>query len=291
MCYELLNVAQGTPEWLKERLKRVTASQTPTLFDLSPYQTKLQLWEEKISGKTQEVDQNKAILFERGHAAERAAREWIKSNVGLALEPAVLISKAEPDLLASLDGFAPERKLIFEAKYVGRDRLHEIKKGKLPPEHDCQVQAQLFVSGAEKCLYFALDPDGEAAMVDVLPSENWLKEIPYAAKNFMELVRTGKAPKETDRDIRKVEDPRFITLAQLSRRLAEVKLQYNTLEEQILNDYSQMGRVQGGEVSITRFYSKGTVDYDKIPQLKGIDLERYRKTGSLRTRVTIRGEK
>jgi hypothetical protein len=40
-------------------------------------------------------------------------------------------------------------------------------------------------------------------------------------------------------------------------------------------------------VEITHFTQKGLVDYKAIPELQGVDLDKYRKGASVRTRVAL----
>jgi hypothetical protein len=42
----------------------------------------------------------------------------------------------------------------------------------------------------------------------------------------------------------------------------------------------------GGGVQVTRYWKTGAVDYKKIPQLKGVDLEQYRGASRQEVRVT-----
>ena len=43
----------------------------------------------------------------------------------------------------------------------------------------------------------------------------------------------------------------------------------------------------GCGVAVTRFWKAGSVDYKKAPELQAIDLERYRGSGRVETRVPI----
>lgn len=183
--YEVLNVEQGTEAWKQERLKRVTASQIPSLMNLSPYQSALQLLEEKITGKEADVDGFKQVLFQRGHDAELAAREWVESHLNLKFPPSVILSKRCPQLLASLDGFNQGKNVILEAKYMGAKALEDVKAGKIKPHHQCQVQAQLLATGAEKCIYFATTQDGDSAIAEIKPNAEYAANIASAVNEFM----------------------------------------------------------------------------------------------------------
>ena len=43
----------------------------------------------------------------------------------------------------------------------------------------------------------------------------------------------------------------------------------------------------GFGVSVTRFWKQGSVDYKKVPELKGVDLEAYRQKGRWERRVSV----
>jgi hypothetical protein len=50
-------------------------------------------------------------------------------------------------------------------------------------------------------------------------------------------------------------------------------------------------KVSIGKLKITRVYRQGTVDYKSIEELKGIDLERYRKGATSSLTFTISRDK
>jgi putative phage-type endonuclease len=289
MKYVRLDLEQGTEEWKQERLKRITASQTPVLFDLSPYQTRLQLFEEKTYGKEEPVSEEKQVLFNIGHKAEEVMREYVRSKFNLEVTPAVVVSKECPELLASLDGFDESRGIIFEAKYIGQDALFDVKKGKIKAHHECQIQAQLLATGAEKCLYFGLDPKGEAAIVDIFPDNDYQARIAEEAVKFMSDVREGKEPEPSMRDFYIPDDPRFLDLKNLKLKADEIAAQFEALKKELALKYKDNPRVLAHGLTMIRSLRKGNVNYSKIPQLKGLDLDKYR--GAPIETVTVRLKK
>lgn len=197
--YEILDVEQGTDKWKQERLKWVTASQAPSIMNLSPYQSAVELLKEKITGKEADVSGYKQVLFQKGHDAELAAREWVESHLNIKFPPSVVLSKRCNGLLASLDGFNQEKNIILEAKFMGVAALSDVKAGKIKPHHACQVQAQLLATGAEKCIYFATTPSGDSAVIDIKPNAEYAQTIQKAVASFMvdlEEVRTYKTAYE-----------------------------------------------------------------------------------------------
>lgn len=189
MSYELLDLEQGTDEWLAVRLKYVTASQIPIVMGISPYQTREQLLLEKLHGTKEEISEDKKELFEKGHSIERALRTLLNRK-GSCFEPHVLLSSGSTKILASLDGFSRESKIILECKYVGKRNLQIINTVGLSEMHMFQVQAQLKVSEARHCLYIASDSE-RIVEVEVLPDLAMqgmiMKEVELFYKDLEEL--------------------------------------------------------------------------------------------------------
>ena len=44
---------------------------------------------------------------------------------------------------------------------------------------------------------------------------------------------------------------------------------------------------QGAGVSVTRLWKRGNIDYKKVPELQGLDLEQYRGATREEVRITI----
>lgn len=286
-----LPLIQGSKEWLEARYDFLTASQAPVLFDLSRFETPLGLFEEKIMCQEMRLNEGKEILFARGHNAEARAREWLKEK-GFIYEPAVMVNDRFPDLLASLDGLSPDGTRILECKFVGEEALLSVRSGVIPPEHLCQIQAALMVSEAKVCDYFATAPSGESHWLEIAHMPEYQVEIALAAKRFMQNVREGKPPEPGARDFFTPEkDERFDLLTSLKAQLDEIEDTYEALKKDLIEAYKDKPRVQYGRVQIIRTIRKGTIDYAKVPVLKGVDLDKYRKPSSEVVTVKVRGDK
>lgn len=191
--YIVLDLIQGTPEWNEARFDYpVTASQVASLFGLCPYTKRDALMNEKLTRQEREVNEFKTVLFERAHKAESVCRDFVRDEYKIEFKPAVIVSKKCPHLLASLDGFNAEHGIIFEAKYMGDKAIEELKQGKIKPHHMMQVQAQLFASGAEKCVYFGLSQTNQAAYIEIWPDKFYRLMIPQAINTFAEELLAKK---------------------------------------------------------------------------------------------------
>jgi predicted phage-related endonuclease len=176
-----LNLQQGTPEWIEARAKHFTASEAPAMLGLSKYQTRQELLQLKSSGIAPDVDDAKQRLFDRGHAAEAAARPLAEEFIGDELYPATGMLEVEGlPLLASFDGITMAEDLIWENKLWNAALAADIEAGVIGDTYWPQLEQQLLVSGAEKAYFTASDstPDKTIGM--------WYQSVPKRRQQLIQ---------------------------------------------------------------------------------------------------------
>jgi len=179
---QILNLKQGTLEWLAARMTYDTASEAPAMMGVSPYMTRNELLATKYTGVQKEVDAATQRIFDQGHESEAAIRPVIEAEVGEDLFPCMV---AEGALSASLDGMTMDRSIIWEHKQTNKSKIAHMQKTGLPPETDFyQVQHQLMVTGAEKCLYTCGNHEDELEQVWVKPDPESFKLLKAGWKQF-----------------------------------------------------------------------------------------------------------
>ena len=99
----------------------------------------------------------------------------------------------------------------------------------------------------------------------------------------------GYPPALTDGDkvIRK--DAEWLAAEQYAQLKAEAELlagRLDTAKEALVALASHPSEAGFG-VSVTRYWKAGSVDYKKVPELAGVDLDSYRQKGRWETRVTV----
>lgn len=151
---KVLNLSQGTPEWHEARAKHFTASEAPAMAGVSKYTSRSDLLKQKKTGIAPEVSDHQQRIFDRGHAAEAAARSIAEEVIGEELFPCTATSDEHPHLLASFDGVTMLGDAIWEHKHIN-DELRHVNVDTLPEHYKVQMDQQLLVSGAEKCLFMA----------------------------------------------------------------------------------------------------------------------------------------
>ncbi len=156
---KILTLIQGSPEWHQHRATAFNASDAPAMLGVSKYKSRSQLIKERATGIVPEVDDATQRRFNDGHRFEALALPMAEDIIGEELSPMV---GAEGKYSASFDGITFDRDIIFEHKTMNAGLRESLFNG-LPLGEDYRVQMehQLMVSGAKKCLFMAstFDPD------------------------------------------------------------------------------------------------------------------------------------
>lgn len=154
----ILPVVTNTPEWMAVRALHDTASEAPAALGLSKYQSRAALLKQKATGLTEEVGGAKQALFDRGHQSEADARPLAESIIGSDLYPVTANLEIEGLLLlASLDGATMMEDEIWEHKLYSESLAADVQAGTLSPHYTIQMDQQLLVSGAKRCLFMTSD--------------------------------------------------------------------------------------------------------------------------------------
>ena len=161
---KILELIQGSPEWLAHRATHFNASDAPAMMGCSPYKTRAQLLREMHTGVAPDVDIATQKRFDNGHRVEALARPLAEEFIGAELYP---VTGSEGKLSASFDGLTLEEREGFEHKAMNDDLraciVDEDSGAALPLHHRVQMEQQLMVSGAERILFMtsAWTPDGD----------------------------------------------------------------------------------------------------------------------------------
>lgn len=154
----VVQVIQGSPEWLRLRQSYFTASEAPAALGKSKYQSRSDLLKQKATGLTEEVGSAKQALFNRGHQSEADARPFAEKIVKTDLYPVTATLTVDGiALLASLDGATMMEDEIFEHKLYSESLAADVRAGTLGQHYTIQMDQQLLVSGAKRCLFMTSD--------------------------------------------------------------------------------------------------------------------------------------
>ncbi len=156
------DVQQGTGPWLRLRERFNTASEAPAALGVGRYVTRAELLRQKHTGMAPEHSPATLGKFAAGHAAEASARPMAEVNVGGELFPVTMTAIVDGlPLLASLDGLTMDDTTAWETKLWNEELAAAVRSaadGSALPEHyKVQMDQELLVSGAERCLFTCTD--------------------------------------------------------------------------------------------------------------------------------------
>ncbi|WP_348720631.1 hypothetical protein [uncultured Alcanivorax sp.] len=153
---KIINVTQGSPEWLAHRMDARNASEAPVVLGKSSKISRNDLVEAKATGIERDIpDFVREVIFANGHKVEGMAGPMAEEIIGDELFPVVATSD-DGYLSASYDGLTMDEETGWECKQWNEDKAQMVREGVLPPEDAGQVWQQLAV-GAKQVLYMITD--------------------------------------------------------------------------------------------------------------------------------------
>ena len=282
----IVQLVQGSEAWHAHRRGLRNASETPAVLGISPWVTPYQLWLLKTGRAEQAVN----AAMQRGTALEPLARHAYEVETGHVMQPLVL---QDGLYSASLDGMTLAGDLIVEIKCPYRGAAsalwQSVEGGEVPGYYAMQIQHQLMVSGAGQAHLWVFD--GQRGLLHVVePDAAAVEAIRAAWDAFAVFLDTDVPPPLVEADARQRDDEAW-QLAALAftgaKREAEVATARLEATREALVGLATHPKEVGAGVTVTRFWKAGSVDYKKVVELKGVDLERYRGKAREEVRVTV----
>lgn len=160
---KILNLVQGSDEWLAARAKYHTASEAPSMMGCGRAK-RSELLRMKATGDVEEFSSwVEEVLFPQGHETEALARPVVEGIIGDELFPVTAVDD-DGFLLASFDGLTMCETIVWESKMWNADKAADVGHGKIPDVDYWQVVQQLHVSQADRCIYTVTDGTPEKTL-------------------------------------------------------------------------------------------------------------------------------
>lgn len=279
---KIIELDQGSPEWLSWRKTVITATDASAIMGNNPWTTPYKCWQRKL-GLVEEKKSNDAM--ERGKKLEPEARDLFIQKFGINMTPRVIESEEFNFLGASLDGLSDCKKYILEIKCGGSGLHNQAKHGIVPDYYLDQIQHQLLVTRCEKAFYYSYN-GSEGVYIEVLPDPEWENKFMPKARDFWKGIAFFEPPALKESDYKCMRDN--LDWNEYSRLYQETDASLKALEEK--KDYLRKKLIElcanqscvGNGIKIVKSIMRGRVAYDEIPEIKSVDLDKYRK-GSTET--------
>lgn len=272
----IVNVKQGSPEWVTLRKDKIGASDAPVILGVSPWTTPFQLMEEKLGLSVREESSS----MRYGKEKEEEARQAFESMTGLIMFNPTVVSKKRPWQMASYDGMTLEQDAFVEIKNAGHTDHSIALSGKVPDHYMPQIQQQIELAELDMGFYFSYN-NGEGKIVEVKRDQSFIDRINEEEEKFWNMWQLGKMPELTERDYVNMSSNQHwkllaSELIKLDRSVKEKEKRVKEIKD-AMKDLCDNRSARGHGVQMTKYLNKGAVDYAKIPELAGVDLEQYRK--------------
>jgi len=271
---KIINLAQGTQEWLNYRLDKIGGSDAPTVMEANEYSTPLKLWTGKVS---RVIDTYQSVAMKHGHDTEPVARAIYEKERGLEMPSIVGEHEKHNFLSASLDGM--NAKLGLEIKCPFGPKTHNIAmQGQIPAHHYWQLVHNMHVADLESMDYMSYF-QGSHIIIRLERALKPEKELLKKEIEFWEMVQSKTAPEPSDKDYRIVTDPAIVMIAE---KFKENKMTLDRIDaeqselKKLLSTHTSGEPVLVGGVAIQVITRKGNVNYKAVPELQGLDLDKYR---------------
>ncbi len=269
----------GSPQqedWHTWRGKGLGSSDAPVIMGLSPWKNQYQLWMEK-TGQTEGFQGNWAT--ERGQRLEPLARDMYNKKYGTNMVVAQM--ENGPVFRASFDGVDHAIRKIIEIKCPGKVAHQAALCGEVPDYYAPQVQWLLMISGYDECDYVSWDGESDDLVVITVKANREYHESMIASANeFWNLVQT-KTPPPTE--WLTVEDTELLAaLEHYENERVQLAAIEKTMDElkKTITKLAKSPMLTCGNFKVQWVERIGNVDYSKIPELNGLDLNQYRKPAS-----------
>ncbi len=279
----LRDLEQGTAEWLSLRTTKITSTDAAVIVGSSHWKTRIQLYNEKISDAPITTFVNDRM--KRGTELEPVARQLFCIQNGIEVFPRVV---TRDWAMASLDGMSEDGKQSVEIKCPG-DKDHALAlSGRIPDHYYPQLQHQLYVTGLNSIFYYSFDGTDGVTLV-VKRDDAYIEKMVEQEKIFYDCIVNKTPPEPSENDYVERDDELWLQCAQqwkyTNEQIKCLEKEEDHLRKQLIF-LSGESNVRGGGLSLCNVKRKGHVEYSRIPELRGVDLDKYRKECISTWRIT-----
>lgn len=282
---------QRSKEWHEFRRNHIGSSDAAVCMGISPWKTKLDLYNEKIAESHVESVSNYAMR--RGVELEPLALAKFEEDTGYLMTPRVIEHPTIPYMSASLDGLELDGVCAVEIKAPGRTDHELALKGIVPEKYIPQLQHIMEVCQLEEIYYMSYISDSDYTIFKVKKDHEYTKRLLDAELEFWNRIQSRNPPQPTDRDIKKITETSFASRAEEWRNLQCKKADIIKREEELKSEIIQLadyGSAEGFGIKVIKSVRRGHIDYARVPALDGLDLEPFRKESTEMFRISIQDQ-
>lgn len=283
---EVLNLEQGSQDWLDARKKYVGASEVSYLFNANPFCKETDQMKYLIGIKLGfvQVFQNNAMKM--GNIKEDDIIKTVEFLKDIHTTKQVA---AKGLLLASFDGITDDFKTIIEVKH-SKHTYNELKDKNVPFNYYLQVQQQLMVSGADMCYFAAMNPDtDDVEILEIYPELEIFDDIERKLNEFIE-YRSSKKWAEDDFQKERTDSTFEILVSdykEVSNQIDELQKRQSEIKEALICE-ANGEKTKGFGLTVYPTAGRKTINYNQIVKDMNIEYDEDKYTTIGKTSWAIR---
>jgi putative phage-type endonuclease len=185
--FTLIDLQQGTTEWLEWRHNGIGASEASTVMNENPFEGASALVQKKRRPAILKSFQNKAMAL--GTQLEPEARRRYIEATGNNVRPVCIQSSRYEWLRASLDGLSTMNDAVVEIK-CGASVYRRVSESRsVPAYYYGQVQHILAITGLASLDFWCYWPDNPELLVPVVRDDRYIERLLVKELAFWNLVK------------------------------------------------------------------------------------------------------
>lgn len=194
----IIDLNQGTTEWLEWRSNGIGASDIAILMGENPHKTPMGLYNEKI-GNTSSFTND---AMKHGNEQEPLARKWLESEYDVSLNSLCAQHDTYSFMRCSFDGINMGKRFCVEIKSPYSKEKIEQMKNEIPKMYYLQCQWQMMVCGfldsMVLCIWDSEEKKGFNHVIEA--DEKVWEKMQEKASNFWNDLKRGIPPALTEKD-------------------------------------------------------------------------------------------
>ena len=286
------NVKQRSPEWFKARKGKLTGSNIGAALGVNPWKKPDDLIRQMVReyhGAEPEFVGN--VATEYGTAHEPLALLDYEMETDNTVQECGFFVHPEFDWLgASPDGLVGDAVLEIKVPYGFRNEANpEFKSLADQPHYYAQVQIEMACTGRQWCDFYQWAPNGDS-LESVAYDPQWFADnLPKLEAFYERFLSERDSPDYLEEKHKEINTQQAKLLIDEYQDLTDSIDQATERKKEVFDELVKLAKGRNSLIwgrKLTQIERKGSVDYKSIPQLKGIDLEQYRKKPSTYWRLS-----
>ena len=187
--FSLVDLEQGTSEWLTWRHQGIGASDASTIMGENRFASPSALLQEKRGRVILDSFQNEAMVL--GTQLEPEARKLYIATTGNEVAPVCVQSSKYDWFRASLDGLSTNHDAVVEIK-CGASVYRRVSQSRsIPDYYYGQVQHILAITGLDSLDFWCYWPDNPPVLLQMKRNEPYIERLLSKELQFWNLVTLG----------------------------------------------------------------------------------------------------